>query len=346
MKTIPLWGLAMFALAAAPVLADEGRIPLYQPTVITQSGDYVVTRDIASPTTPVIRIAAPDVTIDLHNHSLTSADTSQPIIDVQGGSNVTLRDGRLSGGAYGIFESGGTSTGVTRIANVLIERANAEGISLNGVAFVEVSGCVLRNNNQLGAAPASLSVDYDLTVYTSFSGRFTRNRIETGTTVLSAMILEGLHDGAVTDNSITGSGGGIDLVQPSAAIGCGGNLIARNDVRGVNSGEGLQVDVACDDNRIEANTFSAMGHGILLNSSDNLVVENVANGCYYSGVFIGGARNLVARNQIDRNSGDGIYFASGSTGNAYRDNILRGNVPAAVGGPALASNTDAGGNVP
>ena len=40
--------LLVMATTATGLWADEGRIPLYQPTMITQSGHYVVTQDISS----------------------------------------------------------------------------------------------------------------------------------------------------------------------------------------------------------------------------------------------------------------------------------------------------------
>jgi len=48
MKCVPAIALALVILPAAPIQADEARIPIFQPTTITQPGHYVLTRDISN----------------------------------------------------------------------------------------------------------------------------------------------------------------------------------------------------------------------------------------------------------------------------------------------------------
>ena len=68
MKRFPrvlLGTLVLFALAggaAVPLVADEGRIPIFQQTTITQSGHYVVTRSFSVSSGSAILIDADKVT--------------------------------------------------------------------------------------------------------------------------------------------------------------------------------------------------------------------------------------------------------------------------------------------
>src|SRR5438034_320997 len=65
--------LVLAALAAGPLIADEGRIPVFAPTVITQPGYYVLTRDISVSGGHVITIQANNVTLDLNGRTIVSS---------------------------------------------------------------------------------------------------------------------------------------------------------------------------------------------------------------------------------------------------------------------------------
>jgi len=55
MKCVPAIALALVILPAAPILADEARIPIFQPTTITQPGYYILTRDLSPASGPPSR---------------------------------------------------------------------------------------------------------------------------------------------------------------------------------------------------------------------------------------------------------------------------------------------------
>jgi hypothetical protein len=57
-------------LAATPVVAANGAIPIWQPTTITQSGSYVLTRNFRPTEGIAITIAANNVDIDLNGFSI------------------------------------------------------------------------------------------------------------------------------------------------------------------------------------------------------------------------------------------------------------------------------------
>ena len=90
------------------------------------------------------------------------------------------------------------------------------------------------------------------------------------------------------------------------------------------------------------NTVEHADTGILVENNGTVVTGNNVEGCASSGVYVFSTANriLVDRNVLELNSGCGLFF--GSSGNAYRDNMLRGNTGGAVCGNA---NTDAGGNI-
>ncbi len=57
MRKLSSLAMLLAALAIAPLDAAEGKIPIWMPTVITQPGHYVLTRDVSASTGPVISIA-------------------------------------------------------------------------------------------------------------------------------------------------------------------------------------------------------------------------------------------------------------------------------------------------
>src|SRR5262245_43476631 len=90
--------LAAAALGTAGLYGDEGRIPISQPTTITQSGHYLLTRDIAAASGPGITIQASNVTLDLNGYKVSSSSTLFNLVQVADGSrDITVRNGRLQG---------------------------------------------------------------------------------------------------------------------------------------------------------------------------------------------------------------------------------------------------------
>ena len=133
---------ALLALPASPAIADEGRIPIYGPTTITAPGHYVLTRDIVSTTNPVILIQADDVTLDLNGRMISSGSTLNYLVQIaDGNTNVSIRNGRLSGGNYGIYYTSTVARTRVRIENVEVQGTNSSAIYVFGAEFVEVVGC-------------------------------------------------------------------------------------------------------------------------------------------------------------------------------------------------------------
>jgi hypothetical protein len=89
---------------AALAWADEGKIPLFEPTTITEPGHYIVTRDISSATGPIFDIQADNVRLDLGGHRLSLSDTTTDVIKITNGSEkgIIIIDGRIHGGRNGV----------------------------------------------------------------------------------------------------------------------------------------------------------------------------------------------------------------------------------------------------
>ena len=346
--------------------ADEGRIPLFRPTTITQPGHYVLTRDIQGTSGPVIDIGASDVTIDLNGHLISSTDPASSLIEVVNVQKavVSIRNGRLSGGSVAIF----SAQPAVRLSVEKVEIENsARAIYADGAQSVRVVGCRV-----IGA--------------TSDPSIFIR-----GGSGIPAV-------GEVADNLISGvGGGGLGLVNFRAGIvrgnvienfgttasftygidleasgttsnTLGGNLIDSNIVRSSNDDVGIAIG-AGPNNLLTNNTITGLGQtGIVVQTSGNRFSGNVISsnsgsgvsircnaGCIgdhnvlerntvtqngISGVSIDGNSTLIDDNLIEGNTGYGISFSSG-TGNTYRANMLRDNTSGAVNGVGV----DAGGNI-
>src|SRR5438093_788677 len=91
-------------LGAVGALADEGRIPIFQPTTITQPGHYILTRDVAAASGPLLVIQADHVTLDLNGRMVSSSGVTSNLVQIADGfRDITVRNGRLRGGNAGVL---------------------------------------------------------------------------------------------------------------------------------------------------------------------------------------------------------------------------------------------------
>jgi len=317
-RTIAKIALTVAVLTAATsalgVLADEGRIPLFQVTTITQPGHYVVTRNISVSSGSIFTISANDVTLDLNGHLISSSISSASMINILAGfTDIEIRNGRISGGQFGIFSSDSPVAGIRmRIENVEIEGATVRGIRIDFAEHVDVLSCRIANvgggieigGGSSGAGPQD------------WTGTFVNNQI------LNAqghgMLLLRLTGGEIRGNILRNTG---------LAIG--------------NTWVGIYVLTSGAGNRIVENEVSGGKRGIQVDTNGNLVAGNVVSNNVVDGILVSGSNNLIDGNQIEGNTGCGISFSAGAT-HAYRNNMLRGNTGGTVCGIA---NTDAGGNI-
>lgn len=324
--------------------ADEGRKPIYQPISITQSGTYVLTRDISISTdTNIIDIAASNVTIDLNGRALTSSSNTASIINIGNGAynNITIKNGYLNGGGRGLYSN--TSTRIRIFLENLTVRDTAMwAITIQNIRYVEISGCKI-------FSPAACAIYLD-GVDNAFTGRI-NNNIITGANFTGIWTV-GMRAGEIRGNTILIMGThaawqGINLNTVSGMT-SGGNLIAGNTISGSGDNIDWGIQIASDsaNNSIIDNVIAENYRGIFIQSNNNLVRGNTISANAGNGIAVSGLRNIIEDNQISENgtsgTGFGIDFEAGPS-NAYRNNMLRGNASGAV--MDVLGNTDAGGNI-
>lgn len=338
---IILAGLMLLSLSY--LWGDEGRIPIYRITTISQSGHYILTRDISVTTnTQVINISAPNVTLDLNGKTISSASTTVGVINLDINiSNATIRNGYLNGGYSGIQYNGGAVV-PPRIflENLTIRNTANNGIVLIDVAHAEVIACKIFS--------AGYSGIYVTNETAAFTGKVNNNTING--VQADGIYIDNIRSGEIRNNTIQnfginpGSGYGGIGVAALPGINAEGNLIKGNTISaGLNNNYGIWLMGYSDNNLIIDNGIASTG-GIRLASSNNLLFGNVINANSLNGIYVEGARNLIDSNQIIDNGGYGINFDSPSSNNSYRKNMIRGNTSGTVIDNGT-SNTNDGGNI-
>ena len=242
--------LALTATLTTPVRAEEGRIPIWEPTTITQSGRYIVTRDIGdvpSAAPPrAITISANFVDIDLNGFTLR---TGEAVILAQDVRNITIHNGKI--------ESYEDAIRFINVNTFVIRQVQIQ--SFEDPAVV-VSGAVGRlEANQ---------IEHSFTgIVASGTGIVVqRNEIRGG---FQGIQLQGCSGCTVAENTLAnGSGILVDLTSS-------GNLIAGN----VLSSAAITVDGPR--NQIAENLisgYSGFGLSFSGSSSDNVYRSNTARG--------------------------------------------------------------------
>jgi hypothetical protein len=343
-------------LAAGPALADEGRIPIWEPTTIDAPGHYILTRDIATTATEAIAILSDGVTLDLGGRTISLGDSTLYgiRIDLSGVPtphlDVVVVNGRIKGGGIGIYVPSilpslkikgmqvvGTSSdgihvsfddgakGLTGdIPAVLISNSLIHGIGGDGVMLADPRPSPL----------CSLTISGNVFMEIDQNG----------------LVVDGCADAVIKDNEIAEFGlldapaAGIKLMSGAGSTGL--SVVSANIVHeGTYQATGIMVSSTSsavgfvfENNGVSHNAASGieilMGQGSI---KDNQIVGNGDDGLRLSG----GIRILMDGNYVADNLGYGLYFAA-TNDHAYRDNFLRGNRLGALGGE---SNTDAGGNI-
>lgn len=314
---------------ALPVVAGEGRIPIWNRTVIGTSGKYIVTREIPPGPGPAIDIVGPadHVDIDLNGFTVFGDPAGLVVIRAIGAfRSITIRNGEVrSQGPPGdailidtaervvledlkIIDAGGAAIHLVSVRDFLVRDnlvtdPNLDGILVDGFAAANpVTGTI--SGNVFEELPGGSGI----VVWNGSSVAVRNNRVEAA------------------------FGSGILLDQ------CQACLIAENTIQEVGS-HGLEA------NNVSVSKFynnavvraALEGFGLFVGCDDNLVLNNVIGGSGRNGILCDGSRNQIDQNVINGNgtsgNGHGIWFtpASGAVGpNTYGRNSVLGN-PGAIG---------------
>ncbi|WP_416839901.1 right-handed parallel beta-helix repeat-containing protein [Haloferax sp. DFSO52] len=346
-------------------------IPIDGPTVITEPGYYVLTKNIVGQPPESdsvdprrdsiinIELGVDDVTIDGQGYSLIGRGETRYGIsagvypDAPTNDNITIKNLVITGFSFAgieleeVFDS--------RIQNVKITHCRHALEYLTAVR-VTVSDCIIAKNDLMlfDDEGASGSV-------------FLRNRITRNGGVAN---IDFASDSVLKDNRVDYNGGGWGLINSSGAkivgnlfyqnaagfsiseyVGVGSNTVIRGNRFIENERYGLFVDgsasagISIDGSVIEENdVLRNGGDGIRFRSafgpstlSKNRIIGNGADGIK----FLGSDEHEIVGNLIRQNGGDGIELTrtefttdpEGSDNNVIRENIIRenGDLPIRIG---------------
>jgi hypothetical protein len=303
---------AIAAVASGIAVAEEGRIPLYEPTIITVSGHYVVTNDFEAVSGPAIRIEALDVTIDLNGHTVRGDVVTSP---AAGEHRLSLRNGRIIGMLAKSFTAGAQAGDVeprSAVDWMKVRLTSLTGLG-GGISFdpcysFELSDSTIEGGVfVIGNTASAYARIVDSTMGSIWIGDL-RHGVIRGNTIGSDVTLAngdlGSSDNLVEDNMV---GGHIGL-----SGGAPGSV--RNVIRGNQAGA---IDVNTDDNQV------------------------VGNSLRKGTITVNGSKNLVDGNAVQ---GAGVGLILNGDNNVYRNNVLHNNAGGAVQDNGTG-NVDAGGNV-
>jgi hypothetical protein len=337
------------------VSADEGRIPVWEPTTIDAPGHYILTRDIATTGTEAIAILSDGVTLDLGGRTISLGDSTQYGVRVDlsgvpaGKIGIVIRNGRIVGGQIGIYVPGIVPS--LQIEGIEVYGTSSDGINISlddpdkgfigDVPIITIGKSLIHGIGGDGVKLAdprpsplcSLTMGGNLLLEIDYDGIDVDDCADT--VIKNNTISEfGLLGAPAAGIRLTGGGGADAPVVTSNVISGGGTEAVGLTVDSFSSTVGFVF---------ENNGVSDNGDcGIVVNGGrgrikGNLLVNNGDDGVRVSGGF----GIFVDDNYISANLGYGIYFAA-TNEHAYRDNFLRGNRLGALGGE---TNTDAGGNI-
>jgi hypothetical protein len=369
--------MAVFLMmaAASSLRADEGKIPLYQPTTIAAPGHYILTRDVAASAAggSVFDIQADGVTLNLNGFSVL-CQPPDPCIAIGGGGGVskgvTITGGTIVGGMYGIHALNETIRHLS-LSDLKLIGATDAAVKVDNAGLIEARGIIVVGGkvgiDAISAAGAVVSG-------ISPCVRVTRSAIRADTGVRCTNMMCQIEDNsiascrtavalvdavasAVTGNALSIPGEDVCFSQPPepvaymiGATNSTGLMITDNHLRGdlVSNGNhhGIYFDATSDNATIARNTVSRFGdNGIHVLSSNSWIDHNLVNDNMGHGLYVDGANNFVENNKVAANAMNGFFV--NTSGHAYRGNVLRGNTMTAVGGPGAGAGglTDGGGNI-
>lgn len=356
---------ALVAVVVLPAIAAEGRTPIYAwQTTITAPGKYIVTRDIfplicSAPVidiqiAPAPPVPAGHVDIDLNGFRV-AACPGHPVIKATGQDNITVRNGTLMWGDYGIHIEADPADPGARNRKVVIEDVKVMDVLIGGILLDGITDFALRRNNVIitdsfPIAPQSMEgivIDGRVGVdpYVPIKGTIEDNQVErTG----GGITVRGGSSVAIVNNRIEDIA---VIAQPPAQGGIvydisEGGLIANNTVEKIVGGAGIYLGDS-HGTKIYNNVVreaSANGIHIAGRGHDNLILENVVTLCGMDGCTVEGSRNFVDRNLLNINCQAGVqacwglHFSAafGGADNTFGRNTARGNLgvpPACPAGP-------------
>jgi hypothetical protein len=307
--------VAAVFVAGVVVLADEGRIPLYQPTTITTPGSYVVTNDFGADGVPAIVISASDVSIDLNRHTLRRTGAVGAVITLTGSSagehRLTVVNGHLVGG--GIDASLWTGG-----------RGPGQGAVLSVSKLVITGGGIMANSPQCWGFDMS---DSEVDGAIGLDGDTNNLNLRVLNSRLGSLSVGEMRGGVIRGNTI-GS-----LYIEAGDLGGGQNIVEANVIRGTLT-ISVPISLTNDATLIRNNLINAL----VVPTSDNHII---GNSILAGGMTVSGSRNIIEDNSVEHAT---VSLTLSGDSNLYRNNVFHNSVTAPVIDTGTG-NVDAGGNV-
>jgi parallel beta-helix repeat protein len=315
---------------AAPALAGEGRIPIWQPVSITpgMEGKYVLTRDVSAvggSGLPAIDIQPGTVAVDIDLNGFTLYGVDTDVILAVGVDSLTIRNGTIM---FGL----GDGISVLDARKVVIEDVKIEFVHGYGIHLTGVTNFAVRRNILVSDPDADPGM--------------------IGGIWVDGTQAPGPVEGKIEDNQIDSAGFGIQVDVGSAVtirgnqvedalqgdgihvLVCDGCLIAENTVQH-SAGIGIVLTDA-NVNKVYNNVVFGASDGIALlgNTSDCLVLDNNSSQNQPgSGLVVSGFRNQINGNVFNFNASAGIWFmpSAAPTNNTFGRNVMRSNAAIPAG---------------
>jgi nitrous oxidase accessory protein NosD len=332
----------VLGLTALPVLAAEGRIPIWQPVQIFPGGEgkYILTRDVmANAAQPVaIDILPGTVAVDIDLNGFTIYGLAN-VIQAVGVDSLTVRNGTIMG-------SNGDGIHAMECRKVVIEDVKLQFTQGYGIALLNVQNFAVRRNIIVQTGNEGIYVDGTwVDPFTVVDGTIEGNLIREcfrGVTLYYGSSV------AITDNRIEATFGDGIFISPGphdVDSGCVACLIRENTIEEA-QGNGMWLSYF-EGGKVHNNAVTrSQAEGIWLDwmSRDNLLLDNVVTRSGSNGLIIQSDFNHVERNVLNENGwmggGWGLFFSQGAVGNTYRGNTAQGNPGPPAACPGFPATTD------
>jgi parallel beta-helix repeat protein len=327
-KRILVQGACLLLVVLAPLglTAADGRIPIYQSTVISDPGSYYLTQDFTVASGTAIRIDTNNVTIDLNGHMIANSGGSSGdyLIKADGFTDIRITNGKLVGGFYGVYLN--CAGGDFEVDHLTVLSPTYIGICANGTGGgSNMTRAVVEHNR---VKMASSTNTFGLYFGYNNGSRVTGNDVQYGAYGIRFNVSNGC---IVGGNGVIKANDGISLascekmrIEDNHATQCTndgitltschydtlrGNSTIGNTNSGIFESNGIGEQITGNTSIYNAN------HGIELQVfSVGSVTENTVMSNTHDGILVINGTNFdISRNDVAGNEEDGIGISDSST---------------------------------
>lgn len=327
------WMMFSIALLASGLRADEGRIPIYKPTTITQPGHYILTRDVTAATGPALDVnvgTVGHIGIDLNGHIISTLDSSAPVIEINllpaVQAAIRVSNGSIAGGLHGVSLLDADWNEQLVLRDLSISGSASHGVFVNGAASVNAGEVAIMSTGLDGIHVENVLLLNNKYAEISGAGGVGVYAGPAGLAGASVQLHE-THVRQTASHGIQYLGGqeGEDVVlENSSIIDAGGNGFDAASLGGATPGL-----IRLQSNRI----LGTDGHGVRLDGVyqaqilDNQIADIGRSGGPDMAGFLGWNDNKIVGNALQGGGGassHGIRLMPGADGSLIERNNVSG----------------------